>query len=146
MKILVDADACPVKEIIIEVAKELDIKIIMFIDTSHILKDGYAEVITVDKGFDSVDMALVNSANRGDVIVTQDYGLAAMGLSKHAYVINQNGLIFDNDNIDTLLNQRHFVKQCKNAGKRIKTGKKRTKEDDVMFEVRFRELLDKALE
>lgn len=145
MKILVDADACPVKDIIVKIAKEFEIKVMMFIDTSHILQDSYSEIITVDKGFDSVDMALINRVEREDIIVTQDYGLAAMGLAKCAFVINQNGLVFDNDNIDSLLNQRHFVKQSVNSGKRVKTARKRTKEDDFTFERRFRELLEEAL-
>lgn len=145
MKILVDADACPVKDIIVKIAKEFEINVMMFIDTSHILQDSYSEIITVDKGFDSVDMALINRVEREDIIVTQDYGLAAMGLAKGAFVINQNGLVFDNDNIDSLLNQRHFVKQSVNSGKRVKTARKRTKEDDFTFERRFRELLEEAL-
>lgn len=145
MKILVDADACPVKNIIVKIAKEFAIKVIMFIDTSHILQDGYSEIITVDKGADSVDMALINRTDSGDIIVTQDYGVAAMGLSKKAHVINQNGLVFDNDNIDALLNQRHLVKQCVNSGRRIKTAKKRTKEDDLMFEAKFMELMKRTL-
>lgn len=146
MKILVDADACPVKDIIIKIAKKYSIPVIMLIDTSHILNDGYSEVITVDKGADSVDFALINRAQRGDIIVTQDYGVAAMGLSKNAYPINQNGLVYTKDNIDKLLFERHLSKKIRQAGGRHGKIRKRSSEDDERFEASFERLCIKHLE
>ncbi|MCL1842276.1 MAG: DUF188 domain-containing protein, partial [Defluviitaleaceae bacterium] len=75
MKILVDADACPVKEIIVRLARQRKIPVTMLIDTSHQLNDGYSTVITVDKQADSVDFALMGLLCREDVVITQDYGL-----------------------------------------------------------------------
>ena len=63
-------------------------------DTSHIFEKSGAKTITVSKGSDSVDFALVNMVKPGDVVVTQDYGLAAMCLSRRAIPISQNGMIF----------------------------------------------------
>ncbi|CAH2214292.1 YaiI/YqxD family protein [Tepidibacter aestuarii] len=140
MRILVDADACPVKDIIIKVAKQLNIAVMMFIDTSHVLNDDYSTVIMVGQGKDSVDMALINSVEEGDIIITQDYGLAAMVLAKKAHVINQNGLIYNDDNIDMLLLQRHLSQKARKAKKRIKSAKKRTKSDNDLFERNFIEL------
>lgn len=140
MKILVDADACPVKNIIVKIAKQLSIPVIMFIDTSHILNDGYSEVITVDKGADSVDFALINRTQKGDIVVTQDYGVAAMGLSKNAFPINQNGLIYTQDNIDKLLFERHISKKIRESGGRHGKIRKRNPEDDVRFETSFKRL------
>lgn len=137
MRILVDADACPVKDIIIKVAKHFNIAVLMFIDTSHVLYDDYSKIVTVGQGKDSVDMALINSVEEGDVIITQDYGLAAMVLAKKAHVINQNGLIYTNDNIDILLLQRHLSQKARKARKRIKSAKKRTKSDNDLFEKNF---------
>ncbi len=141
MKILVDADACPVKGIIIKVARERGIPVTMFIDTSHILQDGYSEVVTVDKSRDSVDIALVNRVAKGDVVVTQDYGVAAMALPKGAKAISQNGLVYTNDNIDRLLFERHLGQKVRRSGGKTSGPRKRTKEDDERFEAAFRSLM-----
>ena len=111
MKILVDADACPVKRIITEEAKPFEIEVIMVVDTSHILNDDYARVITVDKGADSADIYLANFAEKGDVVITQDYGVAALALGKGCYALNQNGMIYSRENIDELLFSRHIGKK-----------------------------------
>ncbi|WDC83262.1 YaiI/YqxD family protein [Caloramator sp. mosi_1] len=124
MRILVDADACPVKDIIVKVAKEYKLDVLMFMDTSHIIDDGYSKNIIVGKGRDSVDFALVNEAKQGDIVVTQDYGVAAMVLSKGTFAINQNGLIFTNQNIDSLLMQRYVNYKVRESGGKICNHKK----------------------
>ena len=134
MKILVDADACPVKSIIVREARKRNIAVTLFVDTSHELEDGYSAVVTVDKGRDSVDFALVNLLSEGDVVVTQDYGLAAMALSKRAKVLNQNGLVYTERNIDRLLMDRHLGQKIRRAGGRTKGPPKRTGKDDLDFE------------
>jgi uncharacterized protein YaiI (UPF0178 family) len=145
MKILVDADACPVKNIIVKVAKEKSLPVLMFIDTSHIIDDGYSEVITVDKGRDSVDFALINRIEDGDVVVTQDFGVAAMSLSRGASPINQNGFIYTKDNINRLLFERHLSQKVRRSGGKTTNPRKRTKHDDERFEKAFRNLLEKFL-
>jgi uncharacterized protein YaiI (UPF0178 family) len=134
MQILVDADACPVKEIIVRVAKKYKIPVTMIIDTSHELYDGYSNIITVDKARDSVDIKLINLLKREDIVITQDYGVAAMGLGKGAKVLNQNGLIYSDNNIDRLLFERHIGQKVRRAGGRTGSVKKRSKEDDDNFE------------
>ena len=134
MQILVDADACPVKNIIIRIAKEHGIPVIMIIDTSHELNDGYSTVITVDKARDSVDIKLINMVQKNDIVVTQDYGVAAMGLGKGAKVLNQNGLIYSDNNIDRLLFERHLGQKIRRAGGRTGNIRKRSKENDEAFE------------
>lgn len=134
MKILIDADGCPVVDITIRVCKALDIKPIIMCDTSHIIQKKDIETIVISKGFDAVDFALLNRVEKGDIVITQDYGLAAMVLSKGGYSINQNGMIYDSENIDRLLFTRHVSKKARNAGHRIKGPKKRSKEDDIRFE------------
>jgi uncharacterized protein YaiI (UPF0178 family) len=142
MRILVDADACPVKEIIVRLAKKRNIPVTMLIDTSHELNDGYSEIITVDKQADSVDFALMGLLTREDLVVTQDFGLAAMVLGKGARAVNQNGLVYTDDNIDKLLMERHIGAKVRRSGGRTKGPAKRTKEDDERFEVAFRKLLE----
>jgi len=142
MRILVDADACPVKEIIVRLAKQRGIPVTMLIDTSHQLNDGYSTVITVDKKADSVDYALMGLLAREDIVVTQDYGLAAMVLGKGARAINQDGLIYTNNNIDRLLMERHIGAKVRRGGGRTKGPAKRTKEDNDRFEAVFAKMLD----
>jgi uncharacterized protein YaiI (UPF0178 family) len=145
MQILVDADACPVKQIIVRLAKQRNIPVTMLTDTSHQLNDGYSRIITVDKHADSVDYALMGLLAREDVVVTQDYGLAAMVLGNGAQAINQNGLVFTDSNIDRLLLDRHLGQKIRRGGGRTKGPPKRTKDDDARFEAAFARLLPETL-
>ncbi len=140
MKILVDADACPVKRIIEKIASELKIPVIMVIDTSHILQSDYSEIIQVSKAPEAVDIALINRTIAGDIVVTQDYGVASMALGKKAYAINQNGRYYTEDNIDRLMFERHLAKKQRRAGNKTSSIKKRTKENDSHFEESFLQL------
>jgi len=134
MKILIDADGCPVVDTTIKVANKFNIEVIIMCDTSHAFNKPGVETIVLSKGADSVDFALVNKVSKGDIVVTQDYGLAAMVLSKGGCPINQNGRIYNNENIDQLLFTRHISKKARAAGCRTKGPKKRQKEDDIKFE------------
>jgi len=144
MRILVDADACPVKQIIVRMARERNIPVTMLIDTSHELNDGYSTVITVDKHADSVDFALMGLLRREDIVVTQDYGLAAMVIGKGAAAINQNGLVFSDANMDKLLMDRHIGGKIRRSGGRTRGPAKRTREDDTRFEAAFEQLLSEV--
>lgn len=141
MRILVDADACPVKHVVIKVAKEHKLPVIMLIDTSHQLNDGYSEVVTVDTQRDSVDIALINRTDAGDVVVTQDYGVAAMALARSARAINQNGIIYSPENMDRFLFERHISQKIRRSGGRTAGPKKRTKADDERFEAALLKIL-----
>lgn len=145
MKILVDADACPVLRIVEGIAKEKQIPLLLICDTSHILDTQYGEVVTVSRGADAADFALIARAAAGDVVVTQDYGVAAMALGKKVYAIHQSGREYTNENIDQMLFERHMSKKARRSNGRFR-GKgpaKRTPEDDLKFEAAFRKLLDR---
>lgn len=146
MKILVDADACPVKDIIVKTAKSFKLPVIMFIDTSHELCDGYSRIVTVDKGKDGVDFALIAQAKPGDIVVTQDYGVAAMALAVGALAINQNGLVFNESNMDSLLFGRHIAQKIRRGGGRTANPRRRTKDDDLKFEKALVSLIKAAPE
>lgn len=141
MKILVDGDGCPVKSIVEQRAKEKNICVLIFIDTSHLLISDYSQIVQVSKGVDSADFALISYANKGDLIVTGDYGVATMGLAKGCVVLNFNGKRYTNENIDQLLFERHLSKKMRKSG--IRTGhiKKRTKDDDMHFSEALRRIL-----
>lgn len=145
MKILIDADACPVVDIAVRLSNEFNKKCIIICDTAHFIQRPSAVTITVEKGADSVDFKLVNTVNQGDIVITQDYGLAAMCLGKKAVPVNQNGLIFDNSNIEELLYTRFVSKKIRMAGGRTKGPKKRTAEQDKSFEKTLRMLLEKTI-
>ena len=146
MKIFVDADACPVVRIIEQVAKEYGIEVCLLCDTNHILQSDYSEVKIIGAGADAVDFALINMAKRGDIVVTQDYGVAAMALGKGCYGIHQSGRWYTNENIDQLLMERHMAKEARRASAKhhMKGPRKRTKEDDERFEESFVKLIEKA--
>lgn len=147
MKILVDADACPVVRIVEEVAKEFQIPVVLLCDTNHILRSDYSEIVIVGAGTDAVDFKVVSICRKGDLVVTQDYGVAAMILAKGAFGIHQSGKWYTNENIDQMLMERHLAKKARNAKKRnhLKGPTKRTTEDDVRFEVSLKKIIEKCL-
>jgi uncharacterized protein YaiI (UPF0178 family) len=141
MRILVDADACPVKKEILELAKEYQLESHMYFDNAHEYSDGYSHVYILDKGNDSVDYALINDCKTGDIVVTQDYGVATMALSKKAFPMNQNGLIYNDDNIMGLL-QNRAMNQKLRKHKKMKGPKKRTKQNDIDFYNNLKKLIN----
>lgn len=130
MRILVDADACPGKDIIEKLGKEHNLEIIMYCDINHILTSDYCTIKYMDSGFQSVDMAVANEAKEKDIVVTQDFGVAAMVLGKKSFAISPKGFIYDNDNIDKLLFERHISSKVRRGGGRTSNQRKRNKEDD----------------
>ena len=133
MRILVDADACPVIRIVEQAAKEKNIPVLLLCDTNHVLNSEYSEVKVIGAGSDAVDLALVNQCQKGDIVVTQDYGVAAMILGKGAYGIHQSGKWYTDHNIDQMLMERHLAKKARmGKGKHhLKGPAKRTVEDDL---------------
>ena len=144
IRILIDADACPVVKIAERIAKERKIPVILFGDTNHVLSSDYADIRVSGAGAYAVDFALMNESRAGDIIITQDYGVAAMGLGKGAYPIHQNGKWYTNENIDQMLMERHLAKKARMAkGKHhLKGPAKRTTEDDERFAVSLARLID----
>lgn len=142
MRVLVDADACPVKNIILEESKKYNIEVYMYFDNSHIYNDEYSKVIIVDKSKDSVDLKIINDLYKDDIVVTQDYGLASIVISKNAKAINNNGLIFTDSNIDKLLFDRFLGLKNRRAKIKTKNMKKRNKIMDDNFRKNFLKLIE----
>lgn len=132
-RILIDADGCPVVDETIKIAKRFTLECLILCDTSHHFEREGSRTLVFSKGADSVDFALVNLLRRGDVVVTQDYGLAAMCLSRSALALRQDGMEYTTDNIDGLLLARHTAKKIRNAGGRLKGPAKRTAAQDRAF-------------
>ena len=147
MKILVDADACPVVSIVERVAKKYTIPVVLLCDTNHVLQSAYSEVKVIGAGADAVDFALVGLCWKGDLVVTQDYGVAAMVLGKGAYGIHQSGKWYTDENIDRMLMERHISKKVRRSKSRhhLKGPARRTAEDDTRFEKSLEQLIQKIL-
>ena len=141
MTIFIDADGCPVVDITIRLSNQAKVDCVIICDTSHVFEKPGAKTITVSAGNDSVDFTLVNMIAPGDIVVTQDYGLAAMCLARRAVPISQDGMIYTDSNIDGLLMQRYTAKKIRMAGGRLKGSAKRTPEQNVMFETSLKALL-----
>lgn len=144
MKILVDADACPVIAIIEKVAKEYQVAVTLFCDTSHILNSDYSEIVTVSKGADAVDFMIIKRGQKKDIVITQDYGVAAMALGKGLYALHQSGKRYTNENIDQMMFERHLAKKARRSSSHYhgKGPKKRAKEDDEHFEESLRKVMN----
>ena len=143
MQIFVDADACPVVGIVETIAEKYNISTTLLCDTNHILYSDYSEVIVVGAGADAVDYKLISICHKGDVVVSQDYGVAAMALGKGAYAIHQPGKWYTNENIDQMLMERHLNKKVRRSSHKnhMKGPRKRTEEDDVRFAQSFEKLI-----
>lgn len=143
MQIYVDADACPVVSIVEETAKKYKIPVTLLCDTNHVLHSDYSDVVVVGAGADAVDYKLISICHSGDIVVSQDYGVAAMALGKGAYAIHQSGKWYTNDNIDQMLMERHLNKKARRSSHKnhIKGPKKRTEEDNERFAQSFEKLI-----
>ncbi|WP_036203766.1 YaiI/YqxD family protein [Ureibacillus sinduriensis] len=145
LQLLIDADACPVIDLALSISSRYEIKTILFCDTSHRIERENAITIVVPKGADSVDFKLVNTIKNHDIVITQDYGLAAMCLAKGAFVVDQNGREMTSDNIDQLLAFRYESAKIRRSGGRTKGPKKRTEENNISFANKFQQICEQAI-
>ncbi len=143
MRIFIDADGCPVVDNAVRTAGKFGVKCTIICDTSHSLQREDAETVIVDKGADSADFRLVNLLSAGDIAVTQDYGLAAMCLSRGAVVIDQDGRQYTDDNISGLLEFRAVSAKVRRSGGRMKGKPKRIPQQDSDFERSLSALLSR---
>ena len=146
MEVLIDADGCPVVDIALGLCRKFKIPCTLLCDTAHTIARDGARTLVFDKGADSVDFALVNRVNPGDLVITQDYGLASMCLGRKANVLHQNGWEYTPDNIDALLFERHESRKYRASGGRQKGPKKRTDHQNDAFEAALRRLLQTSVQ
>ena len=148
MRVFIDADACPVVSIVENISKKYNIPVTLLCDTNHVLTSEYSEVIVVGAGADAVDYKLISICHRGDIVVSQDYGVAAMALGKGAFAIHQSGKWYTNDNIYQMLMERNLNKKARRSSNKnhIKGPKKRTEADDERFAQSFEKMIRLAVE
>lgn len=145
-KLYVDADGCPVINQSLRIAAKRRVESFLICDTAHQLQRHGAETIVVSKGADSADFAIVSRLSPGDLVITQDYGLAAMCLSRKAKVIDQNGMRYTSENIDGLLASRAEAARIRRGGGRLKGPGKRTPEQTEAFTAAFEAMITEAYE
>lgn len=147
-QILVDADACPVIPQVEAAVRRYRLPLTLLCDEHHLVHSEYAQVRHVSSGADAVDIALMNLCRRGDLVVTQDYGVAAMALGKGAYAIHHSGRRYTDDNIEVLLMERHLAKKARRAsGKHHLHGPaKFTEEDKQRFSAALAALIEMMMQ
>jgi uncharacterized protein YaiI (UPF0178 family) len=134
MRIIIDGDGCPqrVKEICENAADEFGIDLIIVVDIDHYIVSNHS-IIVVEQGRDSTDYKIVQIFQDGDILVTQDYGLASLVLRKASAVIHTAGFFINSNNIDSLLQSRYIGEKIRKQGGRTKGPSKRKKEQDENF-------------
>lgn len=145
MKLLIDADASPVKNEVIKLAEHFGLKVVIVSSISHFTFETYpdfVEVVYVETGADRADFKIVQLAQPGDIIITQDYGLASLLLPKKCRVVHHRGYEYTSENIDMLLHNRHFSALERQSGVRTKGPKSFTKDDRRKFTHFLRNLLE----
>lgn len=145
MKIILDADACPAIDMIYELAKNENIKLVIVSDYHHEFDYKEVEHIAVPAGENATDFKILSILEEDDIVVTQDYALAAMVLAKNAKAINLSGKSFNDENIDGLLATRHIYKTARRRGEKIRGKKlhKRYKSENVNLLSGIKKLLKK---
>ena len=135
MRIIIDGDACPqkVREICEKAAREFGVGMIIVSDIDHYIVSDF-EVIVVEQGRESVDYKIVQIFKQGDILVTQDYGLASLLLGKASAIIHTAGFFINKNNIDSLLQSRYISERIRKQGGKTKGPSKRRKEQDDSFE------------
>lgn len=133
-KIIVDADACPVKREIAETARQFHVPVLLVASYAHRLEaEAGVQIVQVDPSSQSVDLYIANRISPGDVLVTQDFGLATIGLAKRAHVLSNHGQLYTDSTIDFLLERRHQLAKDRRGGKRGKGPRAFTDEDRKKF-------------
>ena len=140
--IYIDADACQVTHIAEIIARRHGIPVTILCDTNHVMYSETSTIKLIGAGADAVDLALINLCKAGDIVITQDYGVAALALGKGALAVHQSGKCFTDDNIGGLLMDRHLAIKARRSGKHhLKGPAKRTEEDDRRFAESFEKML-----
>lgn len=146
MRVFIDGDGCPVVDIAVQLCRKYNVSCFIFCDTAHELYRDGAQTFTFDKGADSVDFAIANRVASGDLVITQDYGLASMCLAKGARILHQDGWEYTQWNIDALMFQRHESRKFRMSGGRVKGPQKRTPQQDSAFRESYLKIIQNAVQ
>lgn len=145
--ILVDGDACPVKRETAEAARGFGVPVLLVSSYDHELKGGPGvTAVRVDRGDQSADLYIANHMKPGDIVITQDYGLAALALGKRAFALSPRGLVFEPERMDFMLETRHAAARERRKGRYGKGPKPITPEEKTLFQHKLTKLLENLQE
>lgn len=142
MKIIVDADGCPkgVLKACLQVGKPLNVPVWTVANVHHNIQSDHH--IVVDGASQQADLKVMNMAESGDIVVTQDWGLAALVLGKGCRCLHPSGREYKNDTIDFMLEEREIKAKLRRSGGRTKGPSKRTEEEDLQFKETLKGILE----
>ncbi|WP_212508608.1 YaiI/YqxD family protein [Litoribacterium kuwaitense] len=146
MSIYVDADACPVKHEIQQVARSFAIDVFLVASYAHYSPSRVGKWKYVDSTKESADLYIVNHVHTGDIVITDDYGLSSLLVPRNVYVLTSRGKTIHEGNIDTYLEQRFLAQKARNAGYRTKGPSALKKEDKQKFVERLQALLHSLID
>lgn len=144
MKIIVDADACPkgVLQACLQKGLQYNVEVWTIASFNHnILSDHH---IIVGNASQETDLKVLNLTHGGDVIITQDWGLAAMILGKGAKCMSPDGREYQSHTMDFMLEERELKAKYRRSGGRTKGPKKRTAESDKKFAANLERILQQG--
>jgi len=145
MKILLDADGSPVRQETVSLAQEHQIPLYIISNINHMIEEPYGEILTVDHDKDAADFKILSLIEPGDLVITQDYGLASLVLAKEAHAMHHDGWFYTNFNMEALLMRRHLNAKARKKGNRPPSTKKRTELQNVKFKHSLEQfILDKG--
>ncbi|NPC93346.1 YaiI/YqxD family protein [Bacillus sp. WMMC1349] len=143
--IFVDADACPVKDEVLKVAADYQVKVKFVASFEHfqITRNEQEDWTYVDRHKEAADLYIANHVQAGDLVITQDIGLASLLLGKKVIVISERGFLFEEKSIDIALYRRHISQKLRKSGHYTKGPKKLVKEDKERFVKQLQKILSK---
>lgn len=133
MRLLIDGDACPDRKEVIELALHYGVEVLLFVDFSHIIEDERIQIVMCEVGKDSVDQMILSYIQEGDLLISQDYGLASLALLKNVVVLHVTGKRISEDNINNLLTSRYLGHLSRKQNKHVKGPKKRDYKTSQIF-------------
>lgn len=144
-RVMIDGDACPVTDSVIRLTEGTGIFVVLIRSYSHFSMQDYPSHVTVkyvDDGPDMVDYKIVQLTNPSDIVITQDYGLASLLIGKARVVMHHNGMIYTENNMGRLLEQRYQHAQARQQGERHKGPHRFTEEARTKFEQKFQYVIN----
>ena len=137
-RVIIDADACPrgAASTVRRLQGRFGYEVVTVASVNHTVETWGPWHAHVQVGSEpqSADLAVANRARRGDVVITQDWGLAALVLGRGSQAISPDGHTFRPETIELLLEERHIKAKVRRGGGRTRGPRPRTGEDDLRFE------------
>ena len=143
MKIIVDADACPKRALQLcrQWGRIYGVPVWTVASFNHNIESDHH--LIVGDASQEADMKVLNITEKGDIVITQDWGLAAMVLGKQASCLSPGGREYSSENIEFFLEERELKAKLRRSGGNTKGPRKRTNDDNRKFEVALQALLEK---